>query len=63
MYEFIVAGLLNAVEGSPVRNALDSIHCDNLCSLIELIRKPGLIISLRWDGMGRNSATNNVGNY
>jgi len=50
MYKFIVVGLLNAVEGSAMRIALDSILCDNLWFLIELIRKPGLIISLRWNG-------------
>jgi len=46
----VAVGLLNAVGGSRMRIALDSINCDNICSLMELIRKPGLIISLRSNG-------------
>ena len=46
----VAVGLLNAVGGSRMRIALDSIHCDNIYSLMELTRKPGLIISLRSNG-------------
>ena len=32
-----------------IRQVLKSLHCDNLRTLMELIRKPGLINNLRWN--------------
>ena len=46
VYEHIKTRILD----DRIRQVLKLVHCDNLRTLMELIRKPGLINVLRWNG-------------
>ena len=47
VYEHIMTRIL---DNRIIRQVLKSVHCDNLRTLMELIRKPGLINNLRLNG-------------
>ena len=46
LYEHIMTEILD----NDIRQVLELVHCNDLLTLLELIRKPELIINLRLDG-------------